>query len=168
MPIYHNSPNGPRICKALQGGCPYGRAGQPHFDSQIEAQKAYETDMNQQYGVVPKISKIDQARFKHYRTLDKNGALKNFIENPTPHTYAQYRKMSNLKKIADQRERNKRIPSKAGRGRGGSRYSPSGNLPTRILKRSARIATRGVKKSVRKAIRNREKILLTKYWMPRI
>lgn len=50
MAKYHNSANGPRPCRAEHGGCPYAQAGEPHFDTQVEAQAAYEKKMAESFG----------------------------------------------------------------------------------------------------------------------
>ena len=47
---YHLSPNGPQLCHAKQGGCPYARAGEPHFDNVADANVAYEKKMAEAFG----------------------------------------------------------------------------------------------------------------------
>lgn len=67
---YHVSPDGPRRCKAENGGCPYEQAGKPHFDNQEEAQQHYEQTMNEHFGVIPKMKKSEKARQNIYSKAD--------------------------------------------------------------------------------------------------
>lgn len=71
MTVYHVSPDGPRPCKDTSDRCPYAKAGKPHFGSQEEAQGHYESVMEEQFGSVSKLSKIESARQKTYATTDK-------------------------------------------------------------------------------------------------
>lgn len=60
MTKYHNTPNGPRICKAEVRECIYGESGGAHFTNFNEAQTAYEADMEERYGAQPTLSKTDK------------------------------------------------------------------------------------------------------------
>lgn len=71
MAKYHNSPNGPRLCKAQKDQCPYGRAGGEHYATQAEAQEAYEAKMTEAFGITKKFNKIETTRQKHYQRLDR-------------------------------------------------------------------------------------------------
>lgn len=71
MAKYHNSPNGPRLCKAEKEQCPYGRAGGEHYSSQAEAQAAYEEKMTQAFGVTKKFNKVETTRQNHYQRIDR-------------------------------------------------------------------------------------------------
>lgn len=70
---YHNSPNGPRPCKADVRECIYGSSGAPHFDTQAEAQSAYEEKMAESFGAFDKVkrSKSEKVRQSSYRGIDK-------------------------------------------------------------------------------------------------
>lgn len=74
---YHNSPNGPRPCKAQKGGCPYGIRGLPHFDTQQEAQYAYDQQMSESFGTLEtlKRSKTEQVRQTSYNKVDQSLVL---------------------------------------------------------------------------------------------
>lgn len=71
MAKYHNTPNGPRSCRAEKGLCPYGKAGGEHYATQAEAQVAYEEKMNAAFGHMPKFSKVNQIRQSKYQKVDK-------------------------------------------------------------------------------------------------
>lgn len=71
MAKYHNTPKGPRSCRAEKGLCPYGRAGGDHYETQAEAQAAYEKKMGEAFGLVPAHSKLEQKRQNHYQRVDK-------------------------------------------------------------------------------------------------
>lgn len=67
---YHVSPEGPRRCRATIEECPYEEAGQPHFDTQTEAQQYYDETMQEKFGVAPSMSKTEAARQKVYAASD--------------------------------------------------------------------------------------------------
>jgi hypothetical protein len=70
---YHNSPNGPRICRANIKQCPYGLAGQPHYDNIADAREAYEKTMYETFGGIEgvKHSKGLNARLEAYHHIDR-------------------------------------------------------------------------------------------------
>jgi len=72
---YHNSPNGPRLCKASVQECPYALAGGEHYTNFEEAQKAYEDEQSTKYGQTLTVSKSDKAVQKahqaYYTTRDR-------------------------------------------------------------------------------------------------
>lgn len=74
MARYHNSPNGPRLCKAEKGLCPYGRAGEEHFETQAEAQVAYEAKMADAFGGLETVKKTASERGRQ-ATYQKRDAL---------------------------------------------------------------------------------------------
>lgn len=55
MTKWHNGPKGPSICKATKGKCPFGGADS-HFDSKEDAQKMFESQSEQTYGLLPGMS----------------------------------------------------------------------------------------------------------------
>lgn len=61
---YHLSPNGPRLCKAQHGGCPYAAAGEQHYASQQDAQAAYEARMAQSFGTVETVKRSPAERMR--------------------------------------------------------------------------------------------------------
>lgn len=73
MAKYHNSANGPRPCRAEHGGCPYAQAGEPHFDTQVEAQAAYEKKMAESFGGFESVrrSAAESVRQRGYQGADK-------------------------------------------------------------------------------------------------
>lgn len=70
---YHNTPNGPRICHDSSGRCPYLRQGYPHYDTQEEAQKAYDASMAEKFGAFETVrrTRSEKTRQKVYRGLDR-------------------------------------------------------------------------------------------------
>lgn len=70
---YHLSPNGPRLCKAEKGLCPYALAGGEHFEHHADAQAAYETRMAQTFGMFdPKsVSRVEKTRQGMYQERDE-------------------------------------------------------------------------------------------------
>lgn len=52
MSKWHNGPKGPSVCRAVKGKCPFGGADS-HFDSKDDAQKAFESQSEQTYGLLP-------------------------------------------------------------------------------------------------------------------
>lgn len=65
---YHNSPNGPRICKAEIKECIYANAGDAHYASYEEAQTAYETAQVEKYGQTSVLSKSDKLVQKAHKS----------------------------------------------------------------------------------------------------
>lgn len=70
---YHISPNGPRLCRATTGVCPYTAQGDDHYPTQAEAQVAYETRMAEAFGAVESLKKspIESARQAGYKVRDE-------------------------------------------------------------------------------------------------
>lgn len=68
---YHLSPDGPRICNDKSGLCPYAKAGMPHFDSQEDAQSAYDSKMKETFGQLSRMRKTEGVRQSAYRALDR-------------------------------------------------------------------------------------------------
>lgn len=76
---YHNSPNGPRLCKAQVQECPYGSAGGEHYATFEEAQTAYEAEQIERYGTTVKIGRSDalvQKAHREYYTARERGIKK--------------------------------------------------------------------------------------------
>lgn len=76
---YHNSPNGPRLCKAKVQECPYALAGGEHYTNFAEAQAAYETEQSEKYGqtvAVGKSDRIVQEAHRAYYTARDRGVKK--------------------------------------------------------------------------------------------
>lgn len=93
MASYHISDQGPRICKASVGLCPYGKRGEPHFDDIQSAQTHYESDMATKHGLVgssvsSKNKESDYFKFHNYldRLEVKSPAVK------TARDFAAYRR----------------------------------------------------------------------------
>lgn len=55
--MYHITPNGPRPCDAVNGGCPYAKDGGKHYTTEAQAQFAYDTKMNDKEGAFAVVSK---------------------------------------------------------------------------------------------------------------
>lgn len=53
MEKWHNGPNGPGICRAKPGNCPFGDS-ESHYNSKSEAEKAYKKEKEGEYGILPK------------------------------------------------------------------------------------------------------------------
>lgn len=70
---YHLSPNGPSLCKAKKGRCPYGQNGENHFDSIAEAGEAFETRMREAFGGFEGVKKSQSQKQKEnlYKIRDK-------------------------------------------------------------------------------------------------
>ena len=66
---YHNTPNGPRRCKAEIRECIYAESGGDHYDNFADAQKAYETKMEEVYGTQPVLSKSDKLNQAAHKTV---------------------------------------------------------------------------------------------------
>lgn len=83
---YHVSPNGPRLCKAEHGGCPYAAQGEPHFDTQVEAQQHYETKMGAAFGNLETIRKTPKEEFRQvlYQERDEFLATVNAVKASAP------------------------------------------------------------------------------------
>lgn len=69
MTKYHNTPNGPRTCTANIRDCIYAESGGDHYDNFADAQKAYETDMEEKYGRQPTLSKSDKLSQKAHESF---------------------------------------------------------------------------------------------------
>lgn len=54
MGKWHNGPNGPGICKATKGKCPFGEASQ-HYDSKEKALEIYNSEMENKFGMLPSV-----------------------------------------------------------------------------------------------------------------
>lgn len=54
---YHVSPNGPSLCHAKKGRCPYGADGENHFPTVAQATEFYENKMAEAFGGFEKIKK---------------------------------------------------------------------------------------------------------------
>lgn len=80
MSKWHNGPNGPGICRARKGNCPFG--GQDsHFDSKEEAFIAFNDNQEEKHGLLPNVSTDEKTEFDVRATL-KNGtnqSLSNFV-----------------------------------------------------------------------------------------
>lgn len=61
---YHVSPNGPSLCHAKQGRCPYGADGENHFATVEQAATFYEEKMAATFGDFEKIKKTNTQRRK--------------------------------------------------------------------------------------------------------
>ena len=61
---YHNTPNGPRVCHAEKGRCPYGAQGYPHFDTRAEAETAYEKSLAQSFGSFDTLKKTTSEKMR--------------------------------------------------------------------------------------------------------
>lgn len=168
--MYHVTPDGPRRCKAQQGGCPYASQADSHFEHADQAQHQYEKNMKAQYGVVPVLTRSAKVRLRTYRRLDEGAKLKNFLSQPSRDNYQKYRQMSKIRKALNDRDdmRSRRGRGGVGGGRRGGRSRRRGSLPMRMLRGTVRSFTRPVVKSVRKMKPTPKKMLLTKYWMPNI
>lgn len=68
---YHNTPEGPRPCRAEKGLCPYGRAGGEHYGTQREAQVAYEAKMTEAFGTTRTLGKGERLRQETYHQGDR-------------------------------------------------------------------------------------------------
>lgn len=76
---YHNSPNGPRLCKAQVQECPYALAGGEHYTNFAEAQAAYEIEQSEKYGQTLSVGKSDrlvQEAHRAYYTARDRGVKK--------------------------------------------------------------------------------------------
>jgi len=60
---WHNGPNGPGRCRAKQGNCPFG-GEDSHFNSLQEAEQAYKSVNEQEFGILPEIKKADNRETK--------------------------------------------------------------------------------------------------------
>lgn len=92
MALYHLSDDGPRACKAVIGTCPYARDGGPHFETQEEAQEAYEGQMLEQHGellggIISRAVERSPLQ-RHYRTMDRLSE-----SNPLTRAIANHRTM---------------------------------------------------------------------------
>ena len=106
MAKYHNSPNGPRICTSRKGLCPYAQAGQPHFESQREAQEAYENVMAATFGPTAKLNRTlrEKALQATYRRVDRvHDRVK--LANLSPAAQAAYRAVAAVNNTARATER---------------------------------------------------------------
>lgn len=56
MARWHNGRNGPGVCRAKQGNCPFG-GDESHFDSKVEAEKIYNQNNEQEFGILPGVNK---------------------------------------------------------------------------------------------------------------
>lgn len=48
--MFHITEEGSKKCSAQKGGCPYLKAGAPHFETEQEANQFYEKQLNDSYG----------------------------------------------------------------------------------------------------------------------
>lgn len=53
MSKWHNSPNGPKRCRATKKPCPYAKEN--HFNSKEEAQVEFERECSETYGFIPSV-----------------------------------------------------------------------------------------------------------------
>ena len=60
MSKWHNGPNGPGICRAKAGNCPFG-GEESHFDSREEAEKDFNKRKAKEYGILPEVNAKDMA-----------------------------------------------------------------------------------------------------------
>lgn len=67
---YHNTPKGPRLCKASVRECKYALAGADHYSSQEEANAAYVEKMTQVFGVLPRPHRVEREIQQFYRDID--------------------------------------------------------------------------------------------------
>lgn len=83
---YHISPNGPSLCRAKQGRCPYGAFGQNHFATVGQASRFYEMKMTEAFGgfeVVTKTGK-QQRKEKAYNFRDRFAAVGRSVKTSSP------------------------------------------------------------------------------------
>lgn len=52
MTKWHNGPNGPGICRAEKGNCPFGGADS-HYSSQEKAQEIFDVKNSEEFGMLP-------------------------------------------------------------------------------------------------------------------
>jgi hypothetical protein len=61
---YHVSPNGPSLCHAKQGRCPYGADGENHFATVSQATEFYEKKMSDAFGDFETVKKTGKQKRK--------------------------------------------------------------------------------------------------------
>jgi len=83
---YHVSPNGPSLCKAKHGRCPYGADGENHFATVGQAAAFYEERMAQAFGGFETVKRTgSQARKeKYYAKRDKIASFGRRLQRSAP------------------------------------------------------------------------------------
>jgi hypothetical protein len=96
---YHVSPNGPSLCHAKQGRCPYGADGENHFATVSQAASFYEEKMTKAFGGFEAVSKTggQKRKEKAYSYRDRFAALGRAVKATAPVVKA----MQEVKKIHD-------------------------------------------------------------------
>lgn len=165
--MYHVTEQGPRVCKATMGQCPYAKGENSHFAEQTDAYNAYEQKLTKQYGAMGTsvARKVNQTPLqKRYRQLDQ-------LEKTSP-VYKAFADRQRLRRYTPTRRNTRPSNTRSNRGgyRGGSR---GGSRPlNRAMRRSSsrilRKHTRKFRRAITPNARNIKKMLLVKYWMPDI
>jgi hypothetical protein len=157
--LYHVTEQGPRVCKAVMGRCPYGKQKDSHFSDQASAYTEYEKRLTSQYGAMGQTvaNKVNESALqKHYRRLDK-------LETTSP-VYKALSDRQKLRRYTPTRSNTRRLTSQRNSGRSNTIGSKLKRASSRLLRKQTRKFTRAITPNSR----NVKKMLLVKYWMPDI
>lgn len=80
MVKYHNGPNGPGICKAKPGNCPFG-GDEAHYNSLEEAAKAHQEDCENKYGILPEAPEKTEIKVQGYNIHNIPLSSANFVKS---------------------------------------------------------------------------------------
>lgn len=80
MTKYHNGPNGPGICRAKKGNCPFG-GDEAHYDSLSEATKAHQEDCEKKYGILPGALDTTEIKVQGYNIHNIPLSSANFVKS---------------------------------------------------------------------------------------
>lgn len=83
---YHVSPNGPSLCKAKHGRCPYGADGENHFATVTQASAFYEERMAQAFGGFETVKRNSAQirKEKYYTKRDKIASFGRKLQRSAP------------------------------------------------------------------------------------
>ena len=98
MTKWHNGPNGPGICRAEKGNCPFGGADS-HYSSQEEAQETFDVKNSEEFGMLPGMKSKADTKHAEKTLIAYNSkgillASTNFISSDE-NTYNENMKMAN-------------------------------------------------------------------------
>lgn len=136
---YHLSPNGPTLCRAEKGGCPYARAGEPHFAMFADANTAYEERMAAAFGTIEVHKKGLKQRIREKTTY----AARDAFVNATAMVLASAPVQNSVKAVRHIREipnRTKLAVEKKSREAWGSLVAASKVVKSEVAQASAQAA----------------------------
>lgn len=158
--MYHVTDQGPRVCKAVMGKCPYVKQQNSHFNDQASAYNEYENRLSKEYGNLGKsvAKRVNQSALqKHYRRFDK-------LEKTSP-MYKVLADRQKLRRYTPTRRNSRKFePQRGNRRRSKTLGSRLRRGSSRLLRKQTRKFTRAIAPNSR----NIKKMLLVKYWMPDI